>query len=113
MDSKERGSGPVGGQLGERLSLIAAGLFYVLFNLRYAAGRPLDSLTATLWQLASSAPYAAGLTFLVVSFFQRMYGEKMDWERRFRLFFTIGIILGFFFALADYFQRTAPAPLSG
>jgi len=45
----------------------------------------------------------AGAAWVLIAFLQYMAdGRKMLWERRFRLFFMIGIIAGLFFAIYEY-----------
>lgn len=86
----------------EKFSLGLVAVAYLLFNVRYAPGRWADSLAATGMQLLTTAPYVFGLAFVVVSFIQRATGEKLPWDRALRIYFTIGIIIGFLYALSDY-----------
>jgi len=86
----------------EKVSLAATAAVYLLFNLRLSPAGLLDSLAATGWQILSTAPYAAGLTFLIVSLLQRISEEKMPRDRILRLFFTVGIVLGLLFAMNEY-----------
>ena len=92
------------------MSLYVIGLVYLLFNLRPAPNLGL-TLRATLWQLLETAPYVAGLTFVLVSFLQYMSdGAKVPWDRRLRLFFTIGIFAGLVYGIIEYTgQHTPPA----
>ncbi len=84
------------------LSFYVTAAVYVLFNLRLASG-PLPSLLATVKQIAMTAPYVAGITWILVGFIQYMAkGEKVPWPQRFRLFFTIGIFAGLVYAIYDY-----------
>jgi hypothetical protein len=86
----------------EKISFYASAMAYLLFNLRLAGNVP-GTLNATCWQILQTAPYVAGATWVVISFLQYMAeGQKMPWERRFRLFFTIGIIAGLFYAIYEY-----------
>ena len=51
------------------------------------------TVTATLWQLVQTVPYVIGTTILVLALLQYMAGgENLPWDRRFRLFFAIGIL---------------------
>lgn len=86
----------------EKISLGLIAVVYLLFNVRYAPGRLADSLSATGMQLLTTAPYVLGLTFVLVTFIQRVTEEKLPWDRWFRIYFTIGIIIGFLYALSDY-----------
>jgi hypothetical protein len=78
---------------------------YLLFNLRYAPESPLATLKSTLVQLLLTAPFVVGLTILAVSFMQRSTGERLPWDRIVRIYCTLGIISGFFYALSEYWLR--------
>ena len=78
---------------------------YLLFNLRYAPESPLATLKSTLVQLLLTAPFVVGLTILAVSFMQRSTGERLPWDRIARIYCTLGIIIGFFYALSEYWLR--------
>lgn len=80
--------------------LTAAG--YLLFNLRPGADL-MVTVQSTLWQILQTAPYVAGVTWFIIALLQYMSeGEKVSWERRFRLFFTIGIFAGLVHAIIEY-----------
>ena len=86
----------------DKISLIITAFFYVLFNLRPSTD-PWITVRATLYQIAVTAPYVAGVTFIIVATLQYMAdGQKVPWDRRLRLFFTIGIIAGFVYAIFEY-----------
>ena len=86
----------------EKVSFYLSAIAYLLFNLRLA-GDLAGSMQATLWQILQTAPYVAGATWVLIAFLQYMSeGKKMPWDRRFRLFFTIGIIAGLFYAIYEY-----------
>ncbi len=86
----------------EKITFYLSGLLYLLFNLRLAS-TPLESFKATLWQIAQTAPFIIGVTWVVVAFLQYMAnGQKMPWDRRIRLFFAIGIMAGLFYAIYEY-----------
>lgn len=89
----------------EKISLLLTGMAYLAFHLRYASGRPVDSAVATGKQMLTTSPAALGLTILLVFFLQRMAGERLPWDRVLRIFFTIGIIVGFLYGLNDYWLR--------
>lgn len=75
------------------------GAAYLFFNLSFAPGGLGDSLKATGIQILSTAPYIIGLTVLVVYFIQRIAGERPPWDRIFRIYCTIGIIIGLLFGI--------------
>ena len=75
---------------------------YLLFNLRYSRESLLVTARSTLVQLLMTAPFVVGLTILVVSFMQRSSGERLPWDRIIRIYCTLGIIIGFFYALSEY-----------
>jgi len=86
----------------EKVTFYISGALYLIFNLR-VAGDIMTTLEATLWQILQTAPYVAGLTYLIIALLQYMAGgEKVPWERRFRLFFAIGIIGGLLYAIYEY-----------
>ncbi len=75
---------------------------YLLFNLRLGADA-MATLTATFWQIAQTAPYVAGLTYVVIALLQYMANnEKLPWDRRLRLFFAIGIVAGLLYGIYEY-----------
>lgn len=90
------------GTIKDKITFIVSAGIYLLFNFRL--GSTVEaSIKATLWQLLETAPYVAGMTFIVISFLQYMMdGEKLPWDRRFRLFFLIGIMAGLIYGIWDY-----------
>jgi len=86
----------------ERLTLILSIVVYLLCNLRLttvSAGdleaNLLASLKATAWWLLYTAPFYAGISLLMIVFFQAMAGgAKLPWERRLRVFLAVGMIAG-------------------
>jgi len=92
----------------EKLSFYLTAIIYLLFNLRLAADLS-ATIKETLWQILHTAPYVAGATLVLVVFLEYLSeGKKIPWERRFRLFFTIGIIAGLFYAIYEYAGRGVP-----
>jgi hypothetical protein len=86
----------------EKVTFIISGVLYLIFNLR-VAGDGLATLKATLWQIVQTAPYVAGLTYLIIAVLQYMAGgDKVPWDRRLRLFFAIGIIAGLIYGIYEY-----------
>ena len=78
---------------------------YLVFNLRYSPGSLAVTTKSTLIQLLETVPFVVGLTILVVSFMQRSTGERLPWDRIVRIYCTLGIIIGFFYALSEYWLR--------
>ncbi|MFC1837126.1 hypothetical protein ACFLYW_00395 [Thermodesulfobacteriota bacterium] len=89
----------------KKISLAAVVIAYLLFNFRYSPGDPVVSIKSTLIQLLMTLPFVAGLTILLVSFMQRSTGERLPWDRILRIYCTIGIIIGFLYALSEYGLR--------
>ena len=89
----------------KNISLVAVIIFYLLFNFRYSPESYIYSIRSTLIQLLLTAPFVVGLTILVVSFMQRSTGERLPWDRIVRIYCTLGIIIGFFYALNEYWLR--------
>jgi len=86
-------------------SLAAVIIVYLFFNFRYAPGSWIASIKATSMQLMTTAPYVAGLTILLVSVMQKMSGERLPWDRIVRIYCTLGILIGFFFALSEFWLK--------
>ena len=86
----------------KNISLVAVIIVYLLFNFRYSPGSFAYSIKSTLIQLLLTSPFVVGLTILVVSFMQRSTGERLPWDRIVRIYCTLGIIIGFFYALNEY-----------
>ena len=89
----------------KNISLAAVIVFYLLFNYRYSPGNIIHSIKSSLVQLLLTAPFVVGLTILVVSFMQRSTGERLPWDRIVRIYCTLGIIIGFFYALNEYWLK--------
>ena len=92
-----------------KVSFYFAAVLYVLFNLRLGADSS-ATLQATFWQIAQTAPYVAGMTYVIIALLQYMAdGEKLPWDRRLRLFFALGIMAGLFYGIYEYAgQGTIP-----
>lgn len=87
--------------------MIVTAAAYLLFNLRPSADLWITT-RSTLYQIAVTAPYVAGVTIFIVAILQYMAdGRKVPWDRRLRLFFTIGIITGFVYAIFEYTGQTS------
>lgn len=88
--------------LKEKVRFTVSALLYLLFNLRLG-GDLATTLKASGWQILQTAPYVAGLTYLLVSVLQYMGdGSKLPWDRRLRLFFAIGIMTGLILGIWEY-----------
>ena len=86
----------------EKVSFYLTAAGYLLFNLRPASDL-MVTVQSTLWQILQTAPFVAGITWFIIAMLQYMAdGEKVPWERRFRLFFTIGILAGLVYAIIEY-----------
>ncbi len=90
------------GNLQGKVSLYLSAAIYLLFNLRLGADNQ-ATMSATLWQIVQTAPYVAGITYVLIALLQYMAeGQKIPWDRRLRLFFAIGILGGLFLAIYEY-----------
>ncbi len=88
--------------LRSKITFIASAILYILFNLRLGSD-PQATLTATGWQILQTAPYVAGLTYVIIALLQYMAGgEKLPWDRRLRIFFALGIMAGLVFGIYEY-----------
>jgi hypothetical protein len=90
------------GTIKKNISLGLVICAYLLFNLRYSPTSLLVTVKSTLLQILMTAPFVVGLTILIVSFMQRSTGERLPWDRIARIYCTLGIIIGFFYALNEY-----------
>jgi len=86
----------------EKFAFYTTAFFYLLFNLRYSPDVAI-MVKETLLQIGKTLPYVGGFTYILAYFIQRISGGTWpSWEAIFRIFFTFGIIIGFFFALYEY-----------
>lgn len=85
-----------------KVTFVASAILYVIFNLRLAPDA-LASTKATLWQIVTTAPYVAGMSYIIIALLQYMAdGAKVPWDRRLRIFFAIGIIAGLLNGIYEY-----------
>jgi hypothetical protein len=85
-----------------KISFYLSAALYVLFNLRLGPDIG-TTVKATLWQILQTAPYVAGVAYLIIATLQYMAdGEKLPWDRRLRLFFALGIIAGLIYGIYEY-----------
>ena len=89
-------------EIKERITFVLSAVLYLLFNLRLGSDA-MATAKATGWQILQTAPYVAGITYIVIALLQYMAGGKtMPWDRRLRLFFAIGIMAGLVYGIYDY-----------
>ncbi|MCI5147832.1 MAG: hypothetical protein D3916_00180 [Candidatus Electrothrix sp. MAN1_4] len=85
----------------EKLTLVLTAAVYLLFHLRLGP-TAMDILTGTTAQLLTTAPYCIGITWILVLFLRFLHkGKQLAWNRIARIFFTIGILFAFYFALYE------------
>lgn len=85
-----------------KVSFYLSAIVYLLFNLRLGADSS-ATVKATFWQIVQTAPYVAGVTYVIIALLQYMAdGEKLPWDRRLRLFFALGIMAGLVFGIYEY-----------
>lgn len=85
-----------------KFTFYLSALFYLMFNLRLGSDT-LSTLKGTIWQIVQTAPYVAGVTYVLIIFLQYMAdGDKIPWDRRLRLFFAIGILGGLIYGIYEY-----------
>lgn len=91
--------------LREKITFILTALAYLVFHIR--TGPTLGSIIAgTVEQLLTTAPYCIGFTFVLVAIIRYMHdGKRPAWDRIARIYFTIGILFAFYFALYEYGDR--------
>lgn len=90
--------------LREKITFVLTGLAYLVFHL--GTNSTVDNITlgsvisGTIEQLLTTAPYCIGFTFVLVAIIRYMHkGKRPPWDRIARIFFTIGILFGFYFNL--------------
>ena len=90
--------------LREKITFVLTGLAYLVFHL--GTNSTVDNMTlgsvvsGTIEQLLTTAPYCIGFTFVLVAIIRYMHkGKRPPWDRIARIFFTIGILFGFYFNL--------------
>lgn len=94
--------------LREKITFALTALAYFLFHLRL--GSDAGAIAhGTASQMLLTAPYAIGFTYIVAVVFRRLSGKGwLPWDRLLRLFFTVGILFAFFFALYEYAAQGLP-----
>ncbi|MCL2340405.1 MAG: hypothetical protein FWC49_01725 [Proteobacteria bacterium] len=92
----------------EKITFILTALAYLLFHLRLGADAAAVA-RGTVYQMLLTAPYALGFTYIVAVVFRRLTGKGwLPWDRLCRIFFTVGILFAFFFALYEYAGQGKP-----
>jgi hypothetical protein len=92
----------------EKITFILTALAYLLFHLRLGADAG-AILAGTTYQVLLTAPYALGFTYIVAVVFRRLSGKGwLPWDRLLRVFFTVGILFAFFFALYEHASQGQP-----
>ena len=91
--------------LREKITFVLTALAYLIFHIR--TGPTMGSMiSGTVEQLLTTAPYCIGFTFVLVAVIRYMHdGKRPAWDRIARIFFTIGILFAFYFALYEYGDR--------
>ena len=91
--------------LREKITFVLTALAYLVFHIR--TGPTMASMiSGTVQQLLTTAPYCIGFTFVIVAVIRYMHnGKRPAWDRIARIFFTIGILFAFYFALYEYGDR--------
>ena len=94
--------------LREKITFTLTALAYLLFHLRL--GTDVGAVVSgTTYQILLTAPYALGFTYIVAVVFRRLSGKGwLPWDRLLRVFFTVGILFAFFFALYEYAGQGQP-----
>ncbi len=88
----------------EKLTFVLTALAYIVFHIR--TGQDLATIASgTFLQMMTTLPYAVGFTYVLIVILRHLTGTTPPWDRIFRIFFTIGILFAFFFALYEYGDR--------
>ncbi len=89
----------------ERLTLVLTAAVYLLFHLRLGPTAA-DIITGTAQQLLDTASYSISFTWILVLILRFLHkGKQPAWDRIARIFFTIGILFAFYFALYERNER--------
>jgi hypothetical protein len=89
----------------EKLTLAVIAIIYLLFHLRLGPAAT-DIITGTAMQLLTTAPYSIGFTWILVLILRFLHkGKQPAWDRIARIFFTLGILFAFYFALYERNER--------
>ncbi|MCI5223118.1 MAG: hypothetical protein D3924_10695 [Candidatus Electrothrix sp. AR4] len=86
----------------EKITFALSAFAYLLFH--FKLGPSTGSMIAgTVEQLLTTAPYCVGFTWILVAVIRFLHNGKWPpWDRIARIFFTLGILFGFYFALYEY-----------
>ena len=85
----------------EKFTLLLSAAAYLLFHLRLGPSAA-SIITETALQLLTTAPYCIGFTWILVIIIRFLHdGKRPAWDRIARIFFTIGILFAFYFALYE------------
>ncbi len=88
--------------LREKSTFVLAALAYLIFHLRISSSVG-SMLVGTAMQLLTTAPYCMGFTYILILGIRYLHnGKRPAWDRIARIYFTVGISFGFYFALYDY-----------
>lgn len=89
-------------EIKEKITFSISAVLYLLVNLRLGSNMMITA-TETGMQILQTGYYVVGITFVIVALMQYMAGGlSMPWERRFRLFFAVGIMVGLFNGIYEY-----------
>ncbi|MCI5140684.1 MAG: hypothetical protein D3909_02935 [Candidatus Electrothrix sp. ATG1] len=89
----------------EKFTLVLTAAVYLLFHLRLGSSAA-SIITGTAAQLLTTAPYSIGFTWILVIIIRFLHADKRPaWDRIARIFFTIGILFAFYFALYERNER--------
>ena len=92
----------------EKITLFLTALAYLMFHLRVGADAE-AIVIGTAAQMLLTTPYALGFTYIVAVAFRRLSNKGwLPWDRLLRVFFTVGILFAFFFALYEYAGQGQP-----
>ncbi len=89
----------------EKVTLLLLTTFFLLCSFRYFPDQPARSFIETLIHMLTVAPFTVGATLIFVSAFHRMTGDRLPWDRIFRIFLTFGILVELFFGI--YYLKLA------
>ena len=89
----------------EKISLTGLVIFYLLCVIRYIPGDLGTTFYLTAKSFLTLAPFAVGLTIIVITIMQRVVGEKLPWDRILRFYLLFAIIIEIFAGLYNYLEH--------
>lgn len=89
----------------KQIFLILLTAIFLLCSIRYYPDQLVRTLRETFFHLLPITLIDVGMTLIVVTFVQKLAGERLPRAMIVRVFLTIGISMEFFLGLYDYLGK--------